>query len=172
MAENRDESCESRIQAHMGSRETQFARYFDLDNMEPADLLSAYTDRYKLEDLLDEDALAAIAAGEDHPGYDDAIEEVRADMEREGTDHLDEDLLAISTKVVMRIELSTGGPGDWIEAELDEDRDVQAVSYHFNDWFDHAERRVDGDSPLWALAAYYAEVVSLPGDNRDSRPGY
>lgn len=53
--------------------------------------------------------------------------------------------LAVTTLRVVRIDLSTGGPGDWFEVFVDENNDVTSIVYHFNDWFDHAERTLDGD---------------------------
>lgn len=72
---------------------------------------------------------------------------------------LDEWPLGVETYKVMRIDLSTGGPADWLEVKLSEDG-VEAVTYHFADWFDHAEERVREDSALWRLAEYYAEAVA------------
>lgn len=89
--------------------------------------------------------------------------------ERDITQQMLEMPLALSTRISMRVELSTGGPGDWLEVGLDVDgynRDVEFVNYHFNDWFDHAERPVSEDSPLWAAAEWYAEIVDIPGSER------
>lgn len=66
-------------------------------------------------------------------------------------------VLAVSTSIRMRVELSTGGPADYLTCELDpEDRTVSDVVYHFADWFDHAARPVH-DGPLVNLCNYFAE---------------
>jgi hypothetical protein len=77
----------------------------------------------------------------------------------DASDRLAEYPLGLSVRRVMRVDLSTGGPGDWLEVELGDDNDVEDVTYHFNDWFDHAERRVREDSALWRAAEYYAEYA-------------
>jgi hypothetical protein len=54
--------------------------------------------------------------------------------------------LSVETHYVVRIDLSTGGPGDWLEAHVDAaDKTISRIEYHFNDWFDHASRVLDGE---------------------------
>lgn len=77
------------------------------------------------------------------------------------TDRLMEWPLAVTTFTVLRIDLSTGGPGDWLEAKLNSDNLIESVTYHFNDWFDHAEMSVPESSPLWEVAANYAELAEV-----------
>ena len=60
---------------------------------------------------------------------------------------------------VVKIELSWGGPADWLEVWVDQDGTVDHVRYHFADWFDHAERKVAYGTPLWRAADYYVEWV-------------
>lgn len=61
---------------------------------------------------------------------------------------------------VTNIVMSTGGPGDWLEvwqAEGDavvDDGEVVRVTYHFNDWFDHAERVVEEGTAMWRYAEW------------------
>jgi hypothetical protein len=85
--------------------------------------------------------------------------------------------LDISRKVVLTYLLSTGGPGDWLEIVCDEEQvsydgysvpertfttrlNIERVVYHFNDWFDHAERPVYEGSALWSLAEWVVEGQS------------
>ena len=65
----------------------------------------------------------------------------RIEQDDEGAqDELYEYPLAVSSSKVYRIDLSTGGPGDWLEVHVDaEDSQVTRIEYHFNDWFDHAQ---------------------------------
>ena len=49
-----------------------------------------------------------------------------------------------SVSTVVKIELSWGGPADWFEVWLDELRNIDRIIYHFLDWFDHAERELQG----------------------------
>lgn len=56
--------------------------------------------------------------------------------------------LAVSRSTVFRIELSTGGPADYLEifCNQDEERpEIVRIVYHFADWFDHAQRDLTGD---------------------------
>lgn len=78
--------------------------------------------------------------------------------EEEAHERLDTFALGISTYTVLRIDLSTGGPADWLEVKLDEGQ-VQNVTYHYADWFDHAEREVGDDEALWQYAESCAECV-------------
>ena len=71
--------------------------------------------------------------------------------------------LAIEVRPVVSVQLSWGGPSDWLEIELENDsgHDVRRVTYHFADWFDHAECELsEREAPaLWRAAEYYAEGV-------------
>jgi hypothetical protein len=101
-------------------------------------------------------ALYAIANGE--PGEVDG-EELD---EESAAERIDELPLGVSTYTVLRIDLSTGGPADYLTAHLFKERygyGVESVTYHFADWFDHAEQSVSEDSPLWTLAERYAECL-------------
>lgn len=70
--------------------------------------------------------------------------------------------LSLETKRVLKVLFSWGGPSDWLEAELD-GYEVVSLTYHFADWFDHAERDVSEHAApgLWRLAAFYAEYAEL-----------
>lgn len=78
--------------------------------------------------------------------------------DEEAHDALDELPLGIGVVRILRVDLSTGGPADYLTAELD-GYEVQNVTYHFADWFDHAEASVPQGSPLWDLAERFAEQV-------------
>lgn len=65
--------------------------------------------------------------------------------------------LSIESYKVVKILLSTGGPGDWIEVFIDEDDDyIRKMTYHFQDWFDHASMAIHDSSYLWQ---YASEIV-------------
>lgn len=51
--------------------------------------------------------------------------------------------LSVQKLTVYRVDLSTGGPGDWLEAFVDSDGEITRITYHFNDWFDHAEKTLE-----------------------------
>lgn len=67
--------------------------------------------------------------------------------------------LAISKYTVVKIELSWGGPSDYLECRVDDRSGLFSVTYHFQDWFDGAEREVSKDSPLWNYAEMMLEGV-------------
>lgn len=66
--------------------------------------------------------------------------------------------LEISSFKVIKILLSTGGPADWLEIKVDDDGDVQGLTYHYADWFDHAEIKVPSSSYLWDYALQIADT--------------
>lgn len=72
--------------------------------------------------------------------------------------------LSIELKPVVKVLLSWGGPSDWLEIGLDNTsaHSVERVTYHYADWFDHAEREVsEYEAPaLWRAAAFYAEEIA------------
>ena len=65
--------------------------------------------------------------------------------------------LAVEVVRHVKVTLGTGGPADWLDAELDDEGDIRTLYYHFADWFDHASVPVDKDSPLWRIAEHFTE---------------
>lgn len=83
--------------------------------------------------------------------------------------------LGVSSRTVFRIDLSTGGPGDWFEVECSQETrragaeassweqpytvySVERITYHYAPWFDHAERVLEGDD-FDAVEAFARRVV-------------
>lgn len=98
--------------------------------------------------------------------YDDIAERAKEAMEQFRENSPEPDVLAVSATVTveLRVELSTGGPADFITADLDpEDRSIDNVQYHFQDWFDGAKRGLDSDSALYRMAESFAQVVGIEG---------
>lgn len=58
----------------------------------------------------------------------------------------------------VKILLGTGGPADWLDAEIDADGEIRTLEYHFADWFDHASVYVDNHSPLWRFAEAFVAL--------------
>ncbi len=52
--------------------------------------------------------------------------------------------LSVEVLRVVKVLLSWGGPSDWFECTVDEEGEITRISYHFQDWFDHASRWLDG----------------------------
>lgn len=97
----------------------------------------------------------------------------REDRE-EGDDELpplNEYALGATVTYAVRIELSTGGPADYLTALIDHG-EVQRVVYHFADWFDHAERVLDGDEERTAtefIEATFGDLDTLGEMMRSDR---
>lgn len=94
--------------------------------------------------------LAAIDDGIPFDGYEDAY------------DAFHEYPLDINTRKVITVQISTGGPGDWLEIHLYDDEnspEIYRVEYHFNDWFDHASRVLDEKSPMYEYAERVVEML-------------
>lgn len=84
--------------------------------------------------------------------YDRMGNDEDSDDQDEATNELHELALEISEFKVVKILLSTGGPGDWIEVTLDENDYIRRMEYHFHDWFDHAKTQINDDTYLWQYA--------------------
>jgi hypothetical protein len=72
--------------------------------------------------------------------------------------------LSVEVKRMVRIDLSTGGQADWLEATVDSDGNIERLVYHFADWFDHASKYVEdhGDeAALWRFAESFVETALL-----------
>ena len=66
--------------------------------------------------------------------------------------------LDIENLTIIKILMSTGGPADWIEVKVDNDGGIKGMTYHYADWFDHAETKIDSNSYLWDYAEQIAET--------------
>jgi hypothetical protein len=72
--------------------------------------------------------------------------------------------LAATVRYAVRVDLSTGGPADYLEYIVDGDGTVSRASYHFADWFDHAEQLLIDDDFTSAerfLEALYGDLSDL-----------
>lgn len=56
--------------------------------------------------------------------------------------------LAVTTRKQTKIELSWGGPSDFLLVNHD-GAEIYSVEYHFQDWFDGARRDVAEGSKVW-----------------------
>lgn len=68
--------------------------------------------------------------------------------------------LAVTVSYSVRVELSTGGPADYLVAEVDTDGGVRSIAYHFADWFDHAAVTLSGPD-YDAARDYIAATIDL-----------
>lgn len=150
--DRRQESCEERIVVELVGRVALLRALQQLADYSMGDDLS----RVAL-DVLGESMIEMPEREDDEDGIREA-----------GRERMVELPLGVSSKTVFRIDLSTGGPGDWLEVECDYGGDrsephdgsysIEGITYHFNDWFDHAERTLDGDD-LATAEAFARQVV-------------
>lgn len=70
--------------------------------------------------------------------------------------------LAVSTHKVTKIELSWGGPSDFLNVEH-EGAEILSVTYHFQDWFDGATRAVSEGSNVWKYCQTVIEAREEAG---------
>ena len=68
--------------------------------------------------------------------------------------------LAVSTYQLTKIELSWGGPSDFLEVKH-EGLEIISITYYFQDWFDGAKREVEEGSNVWK---YCATVIEARGE--------
>lgn len=86
--------------------------------------------------------------------------------EEDGDQELFEYGLGVSKKLMFKVELSWGGPSDWLEVVVSADgehpdaRGIESVTYHFADWFDHASLPVSTDEPAWRYAEWVIEGLT------------
>jgi hypothetical protein len=77
--------------------------------------------------------------------------------EEEGYENWNNYPLAVSTRQETKIELSWGGPSDFLTVSHDK-AEIYTVTYHFQDWFDGAIRSVDEGSKIWQYAQTVIEA--------------
>jgi len=60
--------------------------------------------------------------------------------------------LALSKTVTYKLELSWGGPSDYLVFEYDpENKELVSISYYYLDWFDGARREIPYNSEEWKI---------------------
>jgi hypothetical protein len=141
---NRDRTCEERISEQQESRLSHIS-----------ELLSAAQGDFE---CLSKDEIESLEIGDPVYGEDEELEN-EYELEEAAGERIYELPLSVDTKHTERILLSTGGPGDWIDVDFDRDGDVVGASYHFQDWFDHAERELHGDE--LRIAEEFAERLGV-----------
>jgi hypothetical protein len=83
----------------------------------------------------------------------DKAESSNEEESENGYIDLDAYPLSFEEYSVIKVLLSWGGPGDWLEIYLN-NANIIKVEYHFNDWFDHAQVDVNEDSVFYRYAEY------------------
>ena len=75
------------------------------------------------------------------------IKEIKeANGNEEKREEFEQGILAVSKKLHYKIELSWGGPADWLEVITDEDnKEIEDIIYHFADWNTHEEEYLNNE---------------------------
>jgi hypothetical protein len=92
----------------------------------------------------------------------DAVEKEQEYEGQDALDYLYDFALGISRHMIIRIDLSSGGPADWLEIKVytdDKSHTIEEVEYHISDWFDHASVLVPVDTPLYRYAEETVELA-------------
>jgi hypothetical protein len=150
-------TAREQIQAHFEDREAQFDPWVDPHAASDDSVIAAvaqYEDQFsdpREEDETEDEYLERLGT------------DARTWIEEHASDKLDDMILSadVSVSVSIRIDLSTGGPGDYLTADLESGSSyflLDNVRYHFAPWFDHADIHVPESSPLYALVARYASL--------------
>jgi hypothetical protein len=153
----RDPTCAERIEAHKNGRLRNFGALNDL--------ASVY-DQARLDEVLEDSRTRAIL---DEIGADPENDSME-DIAEKARERISEYPLGVSSNRVFRIDLSTGGPADWLEvstsgdtpcyesANTGEHYEITDITYHFADWFDHAETELSDDD-LATAEDFAREVI-------------
>jgi len=133
MSNARDRSCADRIRAERNSR--------DLDLEVLTKLANGDEDWSDWGD--DEQDWREAAAGLLGESLEDLDTWRDVDVSESAQEALDAYGLGVSIRHEIRVEVSTGGPADYLTATIERGRYgwelAGGVVYHFADWFDHAE---------------------------------
>lgn len=126
------------------------------------------------EDASDSDRVAILALATEHgfkpdprdsdetdDDYADRIDQDAANYvtdKRDEHNALNEEIAGfeLSVTVQVRMEISGGGPAEYLTADLDPD--LSNVIYHYTEWGSHAERRVPEGSPLYRVLERFTSV--------------
>lgn len=152
---DRNDSCEERIEAHLESRTNHLCQ------------LAAVADNWS------DDHVAEAAELHEAGEIDSPLTNTPDELADQANERMYEMPLGVSSFTVFRIDLSTGGPGDWLEVQCSGDTpnhefigdgegehyEVERITYHFNDWFDHAERAIEAGSPAYEAFERFAQAV-------------
>ena len=70
----------------------------------------------------------------------------KANKDEEKREEFEQNILAISKKLHYKVELSWGGPADWLEVIADENnKEIEDIIYHFADWGTHEEECLNNE---------------------------
>jgi len=144
-------TCAERIKEQYNHRNETVAKMLKFHNGTAADELDELTEQFVEE----------FTKNEDREPSEDEVAKFRenASDNEYNEDSLVEFPLGFVITKVIKIELSTGGPADYLEVFIDPEytETIVRVVYHFADWFDHAQMEVNENDPLWEFAEIYCD---------------
>ncbi len=77
----------------------------------------------------------------------DRMKEIKeANGNEEKREKFGQSILAVSKRIHYKIELSWGGPADWLEILVDEDnKEIEDIIYYFADWYVHEQESLNDE---------------------------
>jgi hypothetical protein len=146
-----EKTCKERIREQYDNRNESVAKMIKYHNGTAEDELDELTEQFVEE----------FTKTENREPTEDEVDKFRenASEKEYDEDSLMEFPLGFSIHKVIKIELSTGGPADYLEVFIDtaDNNSIMRVVYHFADWFDHAQMDVSSNDSLWEFAEIYCE---------------
>lgn len=153
-------SAQDEMVEHLKSRQAQFGPWFAPDEYEDDEVVAAvdevesqWTDP-RGEEETEEEYASRLA------------EDARAYLADNLSERLDELILATNAAVTvgLRVELSAGGPGEYLTADIDmSDGSLYNPTFHYVEWGGRAEEPLSSASPLHFLLQHYAEIYAGMG---------
>jgi hypothetical protein len=91
--------------------------------------------------------------------YDEDPEKETDEVSAE--DALQDSILAVDTYRGFKVQISFGGPSEWLDCRVDEDGDLVSVEFIAAWWSSPRESDVREGDALWRLAEYHNPFVGL-----------
>lgn len=145
---SREKKCKDLIKENFDSRNELMEKLIMLNNGQFDQQIEDETDRFVEE----------FTKTYDSEPSEETVEKFREELiknEEYNEESLYELPLGMTKHTVFKIELSTGGPADFIKAYVDGEGIIDRVTYHYQDWFDGAEMEVDENSHMWEFVEIY-----------------
>jgi hypothetical protein len=145
-----ERTCEERIEENYKSRNEVISQMLVHHNGQFEEQLDELTEEFVEE----------FTKNENREPTEDEIAKFRENASSSEYDEysLMEFPLAFKTTKCVKIELSWGGPSDYIEAFVDDGSVTKAI-YHFADWFDHAQMVIHQKDPMFEFVELFIEAV-------------
>lgn len=144
----KEKTCKDLIKENYDSRNELMAKLIMLNNGQFEDQVQDEVDRF----------IEEYTKTYNEEPSEESVDNFREEFiknEEYNEESLYEFPLGMSKQTVFRIELSTGGPGDFIMVYVNDEGFIVRVTYHYQDWFDGAEMEVEENSHMWEFAEIF-----------------